>query len=93
MDAFVTNQIIGTQQSRDPWVEVIDTTIALGAFTGANLNAVNTLNMEFDRMKEEISNLKEELDDVKRQHEAHVENIEKSSKDKSLVKNEELATR
>ena len=41
----------------------------LGDFTGANFDAVNTLNREFDKQKEEIVSLKEELEKLKRQHE------------------------
>ena len=58
MDSYVTNQIVWTQQSSDPQVDVVDTATALGAFTGANLHAVITLSMEFDRRKEEIRNIK-----------------------------------
>ena len=39
---------------------------ALGAFIGANLHAVNTLNREFDRRKEEIRKLKEYLENTRR---------------------------
>ena len=62
MDESVTNQIIWTQQSGDPQVDAVDTTAALGAFIAANAHAVNTLNVELDRRKEEISKLKEEMD-------------------------------
>ena len=41
----------------------------LGAFIGANFDAVNTLNQEFDKQKVEIISLKEELKQLKRQHE------------------------
>ena len=54
----------------------------MGAFTGANLHAVNTLNREFDRRKEEISKLKEELENTRREHEAHVANLMKTSDDR-----------
>ena len=82
MDESVTNQIIWTQQSGDPQVDAVDTTAALGAFTGENLHVVNTLNREFDKRKEEISKLKEELENNRREHEAHVANFMKIFEDK-----------
>ena len=42
--APVTNQIIWTQHFGDPQIDAIHTATALGAFTGANIDAVNTLN-------------------------------------------------
>jgi len=54
----------------------------LGAFTGANIHAVSNLNREFDRRKEEITQLKEELEKSKREHEAHVADLMKTSEDK-----------
>ena len=54
----------------------------MGAFTCANFNAVNTLNREFDRRKEDIRKLKEELEQIKREHEAHIANLMKTSQDK-----------
>ena len=57
LEASVSNQIIWTQQSGDPQVDAVETTTTLGAFTCANLGAVNTLNGEFDKRKEEISKL------------------------------------
>ena len=63
-------------------MDVVDIVAALGAFTGANFHAVNTLNREFDRRKEEMSQLKEEMEKIRRENEAHVANIMKSSEDK-----------
>ena len=60
----------------------MDIATSLGAFTGANLDAVNTLNMELDIRKEEISKLEEELDRTKREHKAYVVDIVKASEDK-----------
>ena len=54
----------------------------MGAFIGANIHVVNNLNREFDRRKEEITQLKEELEKSKREHEAHVANLKKTSEDK-----------
>ena len=54
----------------------------MGAFTGANLDVVNTLNKEFDRREQEITQLKEELEKTKREHEAHVADLMKTSEDK-----------
>ena len=60
----------------------MDSATVLGAFTGANLDAVLTLNKEFDKRKEEMRILQEELDEVKRQHKIHVANLEKAYKDR-----------
>ena len=81
MEAPVTNQIIWTQQSGDPQVDAVDTTKYLGAFTGENLDAINTLNMELDRIKEEISKLKEELDRTKRGHNTYVADLKREYED------------
>ena len=62
LEASISNQIIWTQQSGDPQVDAVETPTMLGAFTGTNLDAVNTLNREFDKRKEEISRLGEKLD-------------------------------
>ena len=59
MDVYVFDQIVWTQQSSDPQVDAAYTTATLDAFTGSNLDAVNTLNREFDRRKQEITQLKE----------------------------------
>ena len=82
MSALVTNQIIWTQQSGDPQIDAVDSTTTLGAFAGANLDAILTLNKEFDKRKKEMKRLEEELAEVKREHKTHVENLEKASKDK-----------
>ena len=78
----VTNQIVWTQQSGDPQIDAVDSATTLGAFTGANLDAVLTLNKEFDKRKEEMKRLQEELDEVKRQHKTHMANLEKPCEDK-----------
>ena len=54
----------------------------MGAFTGANIHAISNLNREFDRRKEEITQLKEELEKSKREHEAHVSDLMQTSEDK-----------
>ena len=82
MDVSVTNQIVWTHQSGDPQADVADIAVALGAFTGANHHVVNTLNRKFDTRKEEISKLKEELENTRREHEAYVANLMKTSEDK-----------
>ena len=74
----VTNQIVWTQQFGDPQIDAVDSTTTLGAFTGANLDAVLTLNKEFDKRKEEMRKLQEELYEFKRQHKIHVANLEKA---------------
>ena len=51
----------------------------MGAFTGANIDAVNTLNREFDKRKEEIRNLEEELDRTRKEHDAYVVDLKKVS--------------
>ena len=79
---LITNQIIWTQQSGDPQIDAVDSSTILGAFTSANLDAVLTLNKEFEKRKEEMKRLEEELDEVKREHKNHVENLEKASEDK-----------
>ena len=76
------NHIIWTQHSSDPQVDAVDTTTALGAFTGANLDAVNTLNRELERRKEEIIKLEEELDRTKREHNAYVVDLKRASENR-----------
>ena len=49
-------------------MDVTDVASILGAFTGANFDVVTTLNREFDKHKEEIVRLKEEIEQVKRKH-------------------------
>ena len=81
MDVSVTDQIVWTQQFSDPQVHAADTAVALGAFTGSNLHVVNTLNMEFDRRKEDIKKLKEQLENTRKEHEAHVADLMKMFED------------
>ena len=50
-------------------MDATDGASILGAFIGSNFDVVNTLNREFDKQKEEIVILKEELEQIKRQHE------------------------
>ena len=50
-------------------MDATDVASILGDFTGANFNVGNTLNREFDKQKAEIVKLKEELEQLKRQHE------------------------
>ena len=59
IDTSITNQTVWTQQSGDPQLDDAETATDLGSFIGVNFHAVNTLNIEFDRRKEEISKLKE----------------------------------
>ena len=61
VDTSLSNEIVWTQKSSDPQVDAMDVAFVLEAFTGANFHAVNTLNKEFDKKKEEIIILKEEL--------------------------------
>ena len=61
MDMYDVSKVVWTQRSSDPQEYAIDAASVLGAFTGANCDAVNTLNREFDNQKAEISRLKEEL--------------------------------
>ena len=82
MEVSVSKQILWIQQSSDPQVDAVDTATALGAFTGANIHVVSNLNREFDRRKEEITQLKEELEKSKKEHESHVDDLMKTSKDK-----------
>ena len=82
MEVSISEQILWTQQSGEPQVDATDTDVALGAFTGANIHAVCNLNREFDRRKEKVTQLKEELEKSKREHEAHVVDLMKKSKDK-----------
>ena len=77
----VTNQIVWTQQFGDSHIDALDSATTFGAFTSANLDAMVTLNKEFDKRKEEMKNLEEELDEVKREHKTHVENMEKAYED------------
>ena len=57
-------------------MDATDTASVLGAFTFANFYVVNTLNREFDKQKVEIVRLKEELEQVKRQHEDRYDELQ-----------------
>ena len=57
-------------------MDATDAASVLGAFTGANFDVVNTLNKEFNKQKEEIVRLKEELEQVKRQHEDRYDELQ-----------------
>ena len=54
----------------------------LGAFTGANFDVVNTLNNELNNKKEKIIRLKEELEQVRKQHEDQITNLVKTYGDR-----------
>ena len=69
VDPSLSNEILWTQLSGDPQVDATDAASILGAFTCANFDAINTLNKEFNKQNAEIVRLKEELEQVKRQHE------------------------
>ena len=51
VDTSLSNQVVWTQQYGDPQVDAVDTASALGAFTGANFHAIDSLNREFDKKK------------------------------------------
>ena len=51
MDMSMVNEFVWTQQSSDPQAYAIDAASILGAFIGANLDAVNNLKREFDKQK------------------------------------------
>ena len=70
------NEVVWTQQSSDPQAYATDATSVLGAFTGANLNVVNSLNREFDKQKAEIVSFKEALEQLKKQHEAKQDELQ-----------------
>ena len=76
VDPSLSNEIVWTQRSSDPQVDATDDAYVLGAFTGANFDAVNTLNREFDKQKVEIIRLKEELEQVKRQYEDRYDELQ-----------------
>ena len=76
MDIYFANEFVWTQWSGDPQVDATYAASILGAFTGANFDAVNTLNREFDKQKAEIVILKEELEQIKRQHENMYDEIQ-----------------
>ena len=60
-------------------MDAIDTAYVLGDFIGAKFYVVNTLNRELDKRKEEIIILKEELEQVIKQHEDQITNLVKIS--------------
>ena len=82
VDTSLSNQVVWTQQSGDPQVDVADIASALGSFTGAKFHAIHYLNKEFDKKKEQIIKLKEELEQTKKEHEAHIAYLMKISEDK-----------
>ena len=51
MDMSMVNEVVWTPQSSDPQAYATDAAYVLGAFTGANLDDVNSLNKEFDKQK------------------------------------------
>ena len=57
-------------------MDATDTACVLGDFTGASFDAVNTLNREFVKQKVEIVRLKEELEQVKKQHEDRYDELQ-----------------
>ena len=77
--------MVWTQQSGDSQVDAVDTTSILGAFTGENLHAINYLNKAFDKKMEEIIKLNGELEQTRKEHEAHVVDLMKISEDKYNV--------
>ena len=68
--------------NNDPQVDAVDTTTTLGAFTGANFDAVNTLSRELDRRKTKISKLEEELDITRREHNAYLADLKRASENR-----------
>ena len=51
VDTSLLNEIVWTQRYGDTQVDAIDVAPVLGDFTGANFDAINTLNREFDKKK------------------------------------------
>ena len=51
MDISMLNEVLWTTQSSDPQAYATYATSVLGSFTGANLDAVNSLSKEFDKQK------------------------------------------
>ena len=82
----MVNEVIWAQQSSDPQAYATDASYVLGAFTGANLDDVNSLNKEFDKQKAKIVGLKEALEQLKKQNEAKQGEIQV----KNITLNEEL---
>ena len=58
----MVNEVVCMKQSSDPQSYAIDVASVLGAFTGANLDALNNLNRYFDKQKAEIVSFKEALE-------------------------------
>ena len=50
-------------------MDATDVASVLGAFAGDNFDVLNTLNREFDKQKVEFVRLKEDMEQVKIQHE------------------------
>ena len=69
MDMSMVNEVVWTQQSSDPQAYATNVASVLQMSIGANLDAVNSLNREFDKKKAEIVSLKEALEQLKKQHE------------------------
>ena len=65
-DTSLSNEIVWTQRFGDPHVDATDDASILGAFIGANFDAINTLNKEFDKNKAQIIRLKEEQEQVRK---------------------------
>ena len=61
----MVNEVLWTWQSSDPQSYATDAPSVLGAFIGANMDAVNYLSKEFDKQKAEIISLKEALEQLK----------------------------
>ena len=51
MDMSMVNKVVWTQQSSDPQTYATNGSSVLGAFTSANMDAVNSLNRDFDKQK------------------------------------------
>ena len=69
MDMSMVNEVVWKPQSSDPQAYATDAASVLGAFTSANMDAINSLNNGFDKQKEKIVSLKEALEQLKKQHE------------------------
>ena len=69
MDMPMVNEVLWTPQSSDSQAYATDAASVLGAFIGANMDVVNSLNKEFDKQNPEINILKEALEKLKKQHE------------------------
>ena len=51
MDMSNVSKVVWPQQSSDQQAYATDAASILGAFTGANCDAVNNLNLDFDKQK------------------------------------------